>query len=75
VEVAVDDGPWREAELASAVTDDCWRQWRWQWAAAPGEHRLRVRATDRRGRLQVARPADVAPDGATGLHTIGVRVD
>ena len=74
VEVALDDGPWQEAELSTAVTDDWWRQWRWRWAAERGEHRLRVRATDRRGRPQVTRVADVAPNGATGLHTIHVRV-
>jgi DMSO/TMAO reductase YedYZ molybdopterin-dependent catalytic subunit len=74
VEVAVDDGPWREAELSTAVTDDWWRQWRWRWTAERGEHRIRVRATDRRGRAQVTRVADVAPDGATGLHAVRVRV-
>jgi hypothetical protein len=74
VEVSLDDGPWRAAELAAADTDDSWRQWRWRWQADPGPHRLRVRATDRRGRVQTARVADVAPDGATGLHTIAVSV-
>lgn len=73
VEVAVDDGPWAEAQLSTAVTDDWWRQWRWSWTAERGEHRIRVRATDRRGRAQVTRVTDVAPDGATGLHTIRVR--
>jgi hypothetical protein len=33
-----------------------------------------VRATDRRGHAQVTRVADVAPNGATGLHTVRVRV-
>jgi hypothetical protein len=35
---------------------------------------LRVRATDRTGLVQTARVADVVPDGATGLHTVQVRV-
>jgi DMSO/TMAO reductase YedYZ molybdopterin-dependent catalytic subunit len=74
VEVGIDDGPWLEAELSTAVTDDWWRQWRFRWTAERGEHRIRVRATDRRGRVQVARVTDVAPDGATGLHTVQVRV-
>jgi DMSO/TMAO reductase YedYZ molybdopterin-dependent catalytic subunit len=74
VEVSVDGGPWREAELGTAVTDDLWRQRRWSWAAERGNHRIRVRATDRRGRAQVPRVADVAPNGATGLHTVSVSV-
>jgi hypothetical protein len=74
VEVSVDDGPWLAADLGTAVTDDCWRQWRWQWQAPPGLHRLRVRAVDRRGRVQTARLADPAPDGATGLQTVSVTV-
>jgi hypothetical protein len=35
---------------------------------------LRVRATDRTGLVQTARMQGVAPDGATGLHTVQVRV-
>jgi hypothetical protein len=74
VELSVDGGPWRAAELAAADTDDCWRQWRWRWTADRGTHSIRVRATDRRGQVQTARRTDVAPDGATGLHTISVSV-
>ena len=75
VEVQVDDGPWAEAKLAATVSGDTWRQWSYPWAATPGEHRLRVRATDRTGGTQTSTPAPPAPDGASGWHGIQVRID
>src|SRR5690349_11190926 len=70
VEVQVDDGPWAEATLAETVSSDTWRQWSLAWTATPGEHRLRVRATDRDGQTQTSTPSSTAPDGATGWHSI-----
>jgi len=75
VEVQVDDGPWQPARLGSSAGDDVWRQWVLEWDAVPGEHTIRVRATDGKGRTQTAERSPVAPDGATGHHTIRVRVD
>ena len=37
-----------------------------------GDHRLRVRATDKDGLVQTGVERDVLPDGATGWHTIDV---
>jgi DMSO/TMAO reductase YedYZ molybdopterin-dependent catalytic subunit len=74
VEVQVDDGPWMEAELAAAIDEDTWRQWRYTWDASPGNHTLRVRATDGTGTTQPAEIRPPAPDGATGYHTITVEV-
>ncbi|MFO7689781.1 MAG: molybdopterin-dependent oxidoreductase [Cryobacterium sp.] len=74
VEVQVDDGDWQAATLAEAVSIDTWRQWMFTWPATPGEHLLRVRATDADGLLQTAETADVVPDGATGRHEIRVNV-
>jgi DMSO/TMAO reductase YedYZ molybdopterin-dependent catalytic subunit len=74
VEVQVDDAPWVEAELAESLSDDTWRQWRFGWQAPPGLHVLRVRATDGHGALQSASVSDPPPDGATGYHTVRVRV-
>ncbi|GAA2035456.1 molybdopterin-dependent oxidoreductase [Agromyces tropicus] len=68
VDVQVDDGPWRPATLATAVSADTWVQWRFEWDAAPGRHTVRVRATSADGEVQTADRAPVAPDGATGLH-------
>ncbi|WP_225754407.1 molybdopterin-dependent oxidoreductase [Actinotalea sp. Marseille-Q4924] len=75
VEVQVDDGPWRAADLAAPISVDTWRQWSWTWDATPGEHVLRVRATDTTGRTQTEERQDVVPDGATGWHEVRVSVD
>nr|WP_311765087.1 molybdopterin-dependent oxidoreductase [Streptomyces zingiberis] len=75
VEVRVDDGPWREADLAAEHTVDTWRQWSFPWKAAPGSHTLTVRATDRTGGTQTARRAPTVPDGATGHHSVVVNVE
>lgn len=74
VEVRVDDGPWNTATLGSAVSADTWRQWWWRWDARSGDHTLTVRATDSTGATQTSDEAPPEPDGATGWHTISVRV-
>jgi DMSO/TMAO reductase YedYZ molybdopterin-dependent catalytic subunit len=74
VEVQIDDGPWQEATLAAELDVDSWRQWLYRWDATPGEHTIAVRATDGTGYTQTAKRTDVAPDGATGHHTIEVTV-
>lgn len=74
VEVKVDDAPWGPAELAASYNEDTWRQWLYRWDAEPGHHRLTVRATDGNDELQIAEVSPVAPDGATGLHTVTVDV-
>ncbi|MFD1722725.1 molybdopterin-dependent oxidoreductase [Amnibacterium endophyticum] len=74
VQLQIDDGPWRDCELSAAWTDDTWRQWRYRWTATPGEHRLRVRATDRSGLVQTAAETGELPDGPTGLHTVRLAV-
>ncbi|MCL3817624.1 molybdopterin-dependent oxidoreductase [Aeromicrobium sp. zg-Y869] len=75
VEVAVDDGPWREATLAAVPTIDTWVQWRLDWDAEPGRHTIQVRATDQDGTTQTSERADVLPDGATGYDSVSVEVD
>ncbi|MEU6161375.1 molybdopterin-dependent oxidoreductase [Streptomyces sp. NPDC047130] len=74
VEVRVDDGPWREADLASEDTRDTWRQWSLPWRATPGGHTLTVRATDRTGAVQTGRRTRTVPDGADGWHSVVVTV-
>lgn len=75
VEVQIDDGPWQVATLAADVSIDTWRQWLLEWEPIPGKYTLRVRATDQTGETQTEDEAPVAPDGATGYHTIRVTVD
>jgi DMSO/TMAO reductase YedYZ molybdopterin-dependent catalytic subunit len=74
VEVSIDDGPWQDAELASAISTDTWVQWSYRWDADPGAHMLKVRATSADGEVQTSDFAPVAPDGATGHHTVTVSV-
>jgi DMSO/TMAO reductase YedYZ molybdopterin-dependent catalytic subunit len=74
VEVRVDDGEWREATLATDVTDDTWRQWSIDWDAPSGRHKLQVRATDKTGATQVEEVMSPPPDGATGYHTRRITV-
>lgn len=74
VEVSIDDNPWRPAELADPLSDSTWRLWRHDWEATPGSHTLRVRATDGSGQTQTAVVSPPPPDGATGHHTVRVRV-
>jgi DMSO/TMAO reductase YedYZ molybdopterin-dependent catalytic subunit len=74
VEVGIDAGPWASAELGGEDSIDTWRQWVYRWQATPGEHRLRVRATDGDGFTQTPERAEPFPDGATGQHEIVVRV-
>ncbi len=75
VEVQVDDEDWVEAELSRETTINSWRQWMVTWNATPGEHQVRVRATDGTNTTQTSEISDPAPDGATGWHTIKVRAD
>lgn len=74
VEVQVDEEPWQEATLAAEYSIDTWRQWVWRWQATPGNHTLRVRATDRTGATQTATRAAPFPNGATGWHSRVVTV-
>ncbi len=69
VEVRIDGGPWREARLAAVPSTDTWRQWVYVWDAAPGDHKLEVRATDSTGAVQQQRETEPFPSGATGWHS------
>nr|WP_030436576.1 molybdopterin-dependent oxidoreductase [Actinoplanes subtropicus] len=74
VEVQIDQEPWAVATLAETVSSDTWRQWSYPWQATKGEHTIRVRATDNTGQTQTSTPADPAPNGATGWHSVQVTV-
>ncbi|WP_226531642.1 molybdopterin-dependent oxidoreductase [Microbacterium paraoxydans] len=74
VEVRIDDGPWRSAELATAISTDTWVQWSLDWVADSGTHTIECRALNAEGETQTADPAAPAPDGAQGWHRIDVSV-
>src|SRR3954452_559808 len=73
VEVQVDDGDWRAAELGDELAPTLWRQWRLRWDAAAGEHVLRVRAIGRR-RRQPEGPVPPYPVGSRGYDEHRVTV-
>ncbi|HKF15776.1 MAG TPA: sulfite oxidase [Candidatus Dormibacteraeota bacterium] len=52
VEYQVDGGDWQEATLLPPNMPAIWVRWQVLWDARPGEHVLRVRACDDRGRRQ-----------------------
>ena len=68
VEVQIDEGEWRQAKLAGAISDDTWVQWSYPWTAEKGDHVIRCRATSKTGEVQTEDEAPPAPDGATGWH-------
>ncbi len=71
VEVQLDGGPWKAAELAAEASVDTWRQWQFIWnGATAGSHQVRVRAYDANGRLQIEEQAPPQPDGSSGWHSI-----
>ena len=74
VEVRVNGGPWHEARLAAVPGIDTWRQWVWEWQAAPGNYLLEARATDQTGYTQTPVQAQPPPNGASGYPSAAVTV-
>ncbi|MFG2332824.1 molybdopterin-dependent oxidoreductase [Streptomyces sp. NPDC048604] len=74
VEIRIDDGPWKYADLAAQDTVDTWRQWSYRWQATPGGHSITVRATDGTGQVQTDQRTRTIPDGASGRHSVFVTV-
>lgn len=75
VEVSTDDGEtWNEARLAEQLDIDTWRQYVYEWDAGPGEYVLKVRATDGEGKTQTGEKSKPHPSGATGYHTVEVKI-
>jgi DMSO/TMAO reductase YedYZ molybdopterin-dependent catalytic subunit len=58
VDVSIDSGPWRPAELIEPALEHAWRRWRFEWATATtGRHVIRSRATADDGSAQPERAA------------------
>jgi DMSO/TMAO reductase YedYZ molybdopterin-dependent catalytic subunit len=74
VELRVNRGDWHQAELAPGISKDTWYQWKLALPLAPGQYEVQVRATALDGVPQVEESTPVAPNGATGFHTVRVDV-
>lgn len=74
VELRLNRGPWRQADLAQGISADTWYQWKLGVDMTEGQYEVQVRATDSAGKVQDEQARPVAPDGATGLHTVRVDV-
>jgi DMSO/TMAO reductase YedYZ molybdopterin-dependent catalytic subunit len=70
VEVQIDEGPWREAELTVPLSENSWVQWAYDAEVDAGPHTMRVRATDGTGETQPEDRVRPKPDGAEGWHMI-----
>lgn len=76
VEYSTDGGvTWQPAEVKPPLGPFTWVLWAAVWTpTAQGEYTLKVRARDGAGVLQTARETATLPDGASGYHTIRIRV-
>lgn len=76
VEVSDDGGAsWQPARIDYPGTDVTWAFWSFDWRpVGPGDFTLIARATDRRGQRQIEAYRDTAPEGATGLPSVRIRL-
>jgi DMSO/TMAO reductase YedYZ molybdopterin-dependent catalytic subunit len=74
VEVQVDESGWMPAMISAPISDATWVQYAYSWDATPGDHVIRVRATDGDSEVQTDERTRPEPDGARGHHTIEVSV-
>ncbi len=69
VEVQVDGGEWREAQLRTPLSGLTWVVWRYDWPFEKGKHTFTVRCFDGSGRAQIVEESPPHPSGASGLHS------
>jgi DMSO/TMAO reductase YedYZ molybdopterin-dependent catalytic subunit len=75
VEVSLDDGKnWEPALLKPALSQNAWNLWVLKKDLGPGTYLVKCRAVDGDGAVQTSSEADPFPDGATGYHSIVLRV-
>ncbi len=70
VEVRVDGGPWRRAELGAPISADTWRQFSIVLELEAGSHTVQSRATDSSGEVQSETVLAPAPNGSEGLDAV-----
>lgn len=75
VEVSLDDGQtWEAGQLKPALGLNTWNLWIFRKQLAPGTYRVKARATDGTGEPQIQMETEPIPSGATGYHSILLRV-
>jgi hypothetical protein len=74
VELQVDGGSWREAQLRAPLSDTTWVIWRYDYPYSAGEHTFTARCSESDGTPQIETPSAPHPSGATGLHSVTVRI-
>jgi hypothetical protein len=75
VEVSLDDGQtWEAGQLKPALGLNTWNLWVFRKQLAPGTYRVKARAIDGTGEPQLQMESDPIPSGATGYHSILLRV-
>lgn len=74
VQVRIGDGPWISAELADDLGATSWRRWRATVDLDPGKHVVSARCVAGDGTIQEEEPTPPFPDGATGHHSLRLRV-
>jgi DMSO/TMAO reductase YedYZ molybdopterin-dependent catalytic subunit len=74
VEIQVDGGDWRKALLRTPLSDTTWVIWRYDYPYQKGEHVFVVRCYEKDGTPQIVTPSPAHPSGATGLHSITVKM-
>ena len=76
VEISLRGKNWEKANLRPPLSPYSWVLWSFYWQPpAAGEYKLKVRAIDGRGGLQIEEPAEPAPSGATGYHSITLFIE
>jgi hypothetical protein len=70
--VEVNDGGagWVEAKLRKPLSETTWVIWRYDWPFEEGKHIFKVRCYEGNGTMQITRPAQPHPSGATGIHSV-----
>jgi DMSO/TMAO reductase YedYZ molybdopterin-dependent catalytic subunit len=68
VEIRVDSGPWKRAELRPPLSGQTWVLWRYDWPLQKGKHTFTVRCFEEDGTPQIQQEAPPDPSGASGLY-------
>lgn len=83
VEVSTDAGKsWQQAEIWKSDSPLAWSLWKYRWTPPQTSEKsekevsftIKVRATNKFGAIQNEKPISAYPDGASGTHTIKIKV-